>query len=351
MLKKAISLLPACLACTLSFAQLGGSSTYAFLNLSPSARITALGGNLITVQDDDVSLAHANPSLLNAKMHQQLSFNHNFHFAGIQNGYAAYGHSVEKWRTTFHGGVQYVNYGELEATDVLAQVTGNFKVAEYAVVLGAGYQAYDRLSIGANVKWISSQLAGLQSMGISADLGATYVDTSRLLTVAFVAKNIGTQLTAYEGSDFEKLPFEMQLGISKRLRYLPFRLSVIYRYFDRWNVLYDDPNAEDDTFFFGEDPVERSKSAVFFDNFLRHFVFNGEFLFGKKENFRVRAGYSALLGKELGVESYRSLAGFTFGFGIKINRFRIDYGRMNYHLVGGINHFSISTNFQEFKRP
>lgn len=350
MLKKATSLLTAILVCTLSFAQLGGNSTYAFMNLSPSARVTALGGNLIAVQDDDVSLAHANPSLLNASMHQQLTFNHNFHFAGIQNGYAAYGHTIEKWRTTFHGGVQYTNYGELDATDVLAQVTGSFKVAEYAVVLGAGYQAYDRLTVGANIKWISSQLAGAQSMGIAGDLGVTYSDTSRLLTVAFVAKNIGTQLTTYEeGAPFEKLPFEMQLGVSKRLRYLPFRVSVIYRYFDRWNVLYDDPNAEDDTSFLGEEPTERSQSTIFFDNFLRHFVFNGEFLFGKKDNFRLRAGYAALLGKEMGVESYRSLAGFTYGVGIKINRFRLDYGRMQYHLAGGINHLSISTNFREFK--
>jgi hypothetical protein len=141
----------------------------------------------------------------------------------------------------------------------------------------------------------------------------------------------------------------MQLGVSKRMRYLPFRVSVIYRYFDRWNVLYDDPNAEDDTSFFGEEPTERSQSAIFFDNFLRHFVFNGEFLFGKKDNFRLRFGYAALLGKEMSLESYRSLAGFTYGVGFKINRFRLDYGRMHYHLAGAVNHLSISTNFREFR--
>ena len=50
------------------FAQvpIGGKNVYEFLNLSPSARVTALGGNLITVKDDDVALAFQNPSALNA---------------------------------------------------------------------------------------------------------------------------------------------------------------------------------------------------------------------------------------------------------------------------------------------
>jgi hypothetical protein len=53
--------------------------------------------------------------------------------------------------------------------------------------------------------------------------------------------------------------------------------------------------------------------------------------------------------RELSVDNFRSLAGFSFGAGIKINRFRIDYGRTNFHLAGGTNHLSISTNFSEFR--
>ena len=67
-------------------AQIGGLNTYEFLNLSPSARVSALGGNLITVRDDDANLALANPSLLNESMHQQLAFSHSFHVAGISHG-------------------------------------------------------------------------------------------------------------------------------------------------------------------------------------------------------------------------------------------------------------------------
>ena len=75
-------------------AQVGGDNVYEFLNLSASARITGLGGNLITVKDDDVALAYANPATLNSRMHQAISFNYNFHVADINNGYFAGWNSI-----------------------------------------------------------------------------------------------------------------------------------------------------------------------------------------------------------------------------------------------------------------
>lgn len=332
-------------------AQIGGINTYEFLNLAPSARVAALGNNLITVRDDDVNLALANPSLLNPDMHQQIGFSHSFYLAGIQQGYVAYGHYANRLHTTFHGGIQYVNYGEVDATDELGNIEGSFKAAEYAITMGAAYPVNERMSIGANLKMVSSQLAGYTSWGIVSDVAATYYDTSRSFTATMVFRSMGTQLSTYqEGAELEPLPFEIQFGVSKRLKYLPFRFSIIYHHFNRWNVLYDDPNAEQGTIFIGELATERSATSIYFDNLARHFIFNGELLIGKKENFRLRFGYNHFMKKELSLENFRSLAGFTFGFGLKVNRFRLDYGRTNFHLAGGINHLGISTNIKEFRK-
>ena len=49
-------------------AQVGGRTTYNFLRLPVSARITALGGSLVTVRDEDLSNAVLNPALLNEKI-------------------------------------------------------------------------------------------------------------------------------------------------------------------------------------------------------------------------------------------------------------------------------------------
>lgn len=334
----------------IAFAQLGGQQTFAFLNLSPSARVSGLAGNLITVIDDDVNLAYANPALLNPLMHQQISFQHNFHLGSIQNGYAAYGQYFDKLKMTFHGGVQYVDYGEFKLTNEVGDVEGTFKAAEYAVAVGAARPIDERLTVGANLKFITSQLESYNSIGFTTDLAAVYYDTASRFTATIVFRNVGSQVSSYRPDNFEPLPFDIQVGVSKRLKYLPFRFSIIYHHLQEWNIRYSDPNREDEPLFFGEENTSESKTSIFFDNLLRHFVFNGELLIGKKENFRLRFGYNHFLRKELSVTNLGSGAGFSFGAGIKINRFRLDYGRTIYHIAGGLNHIGIATNFREFRR-
>ena len=330
------------------FAQLGGNHTFEFLNLTASARVAALGGNLITVRDDDAGLAYHNPAALNSEMHHQLAFSHAFHLAGINHGYASYAHHSTPWNMTFHGGIQYSSYGDFVERDVFGNDLGTFKAAEYALTLGAARTVYDRLALGANLKVISSQLAGYNSFGLSADLAAMYFDTAKQVTTTVVFKNIGAQLRTFRPDNQEPIPFEIQVGISKRLRYLPFRFSIIYHNMQRWNILYDDPNSEETTLFFGDVQTERSDAAIFADNLFRHFIFNGELLIGARENFRLRFGYNHFMRKELSVDNFSSLAGFTYGFGLKINRFRVDFGHTTFHLAGGLNQFTISTNLREF---
>jgi hypothetical protein len=330
-------------------AQTGGRSVFQFLNLPPSARVTALAGNLITVQDDDVSLAFANPAAANPSMHHSLAFSHSFFQAKISHGYAAYAHHLDRWGITLHGGIRYLNYGTFVQTDEFGNATGEFKASEYAITLGAGRQLYEHLSVGANLKFITSSLETYQSLGLSADVAAMFHDTASRFTATLLLKNTGYQLKPYREGNREQLPFEMQIGVSKRLRYLPFRLSVIYHHLDRWNIRYDDPDAPEPTSIFGGDGVEK-KTSPWLDNFFRHFTVNGEFLIGKKENLRLRLGYDHLRRKELTVNNLRSLSGFSFGAGLKINRFRLDYGYGAWHLAGGANHITISTNLQEFRR-
>jgi len=332
----------------LSQAQIGGQQVYSFLQLPASARIAGLGGNLITVMDDDINLAAANPAALNPAMHQQIGISHSFHVDGITHGYAAYGHHQESLKTTFHGSLRYISYGEFQRTNAFFQNEGTFRAGEYALTLGAARTFEDRLTLGVNVKAINSQLESYTSFALAADFAAVYRDTAANLTISIVFQNAGHQLSTYDGVNREPMPFEIQAGISKRLRYLPFRFSIIYHNLQRWNILYDDPNAEQGTLFLGQDPAESEGNPVL-DNFFRHFIFNGELLLGANDNFRLRVGYNHLIRRELSVDNYGSMAGFSFGVGFKVNRFRIDYGRYTYHMAGGQNHFSISTNLREFK--
>jgi len=332
------------LSVTLS-AQVGGISAYEFLNLPNSATVAGMGGHHIALMDDDLSLAARNPSLLNPLMDKRFALSHAFHPAGISNSSLAYGHYREQLKTTFQAGLQYADYGgDLTRRDVTGLDIGTFSATDFAVTVGAARQVRDRLSVGANLKLISSQLAGYGSLGVGMDLAVHYRDTSGLFGITLLARNFGRQISTYdELSGREPMPFELQIGINRELRYLPFRFSFIYRYLDRWNILFDDPDAEDESIFIltEEGNGSRGAGAVLIDNLARHLVFNGELMIGKKRNLRLRFGYNHGLQRELRLTDFRGLAGYTFGFAFRTKRFSLAYGRTTYHIGGGVNQLGL----------
>ncbi|MEO8759352.1 MAG: penicillin-binding protein, partial [Bacteroidia bacterium] len=50
-----------------AFSQIGGLSSYSYLNLPIPARTAALGGSSIALKDDDINTAFQNPASLSAK--------------------------------------------------------------------------------------------------------------------------------------------------------------------------------------------------------------------------------------------------------------------------------------------
>ena len=68
---------------TTLIAQIAGESTFSILDFSTSARTIAMGGELMSVHDNDVNLAESNPALLNSKMNRQISFSFVDYFSDI----------------------------------------------------------------------------------------------------------------------------------------------------------------------------------------------------------------------------------------------------------------------------
>lgn len=327
---------------------IGGRNVFSFLALPTSARETGLGGAQIAVRDDDPIFANGNPGALNRSMSGRMAFNHNFFLGGISHGFVSYAQQLPKWGFTMHGGVQYMNYGEIKRADEYGDVQGTVKAGETAFTLGAARPLTDKLSLGLNARMAFSRLDTYKSSALLADVGLMYADSANRFTAGLVIRNAGTQLSTYADIK-EALPFDIQLGVSKRLKHLPFRFGVIAHHLQTWEIRYKDPNLQgDEVLLFGDQQPEESKATAAIDNFFRHLIFNGEFLLGKHEGFRLRLGYNHLLKKELSVSNYRSLAGFSGGVGIKISRFRIDFGYGAYHLAGGVAHLGIGTNLSEF---
>lgn len=326
-----------------AFAQIGGSHTYGFLNLINSARVASLGGDVIAIDDNDLNLTYHNPALLNPEMNQDLVLNYINYFTDINYGYVAYATTIRD-KGIFSGGIQYINYGKFIAADEKGIITGEFKAAEYAINLGYSRSIDSSFRFGVNVKPIISTLEKYTSLGIAADFGVLYQSSSHLFNAALVVKNLGTQLKGYT-SERETLPFNIQLGISQKLRHAPLRFSVTFDHLEKPDLTYDGPESESsaDPFF---EESEESKIDQIADHVMRHVIIGIEF--SPLENLYLRAGYNYRRRKEMLIESNTSTIGFSWGFGVKISKLHINYGRATYHLAGATDHFSITTNLDRF---
>jgi len=331
-------------------AQLGGGNTYQFLNIPTSARVSALGGNVLAVKDNDINLAALNPSLLNKTMNNKLTMTYMKYFAGVNMGYVGYAKTIGNIGS-FNAGMQYLNYGTFTRADANGETDGNFTAGEYALNLAWGKELRDsNFSVGANLKSIYSVFEQYKSFGMAADIAGTYYNEKIKFGSALVIKNIGKQLTTSTDNTSEKLPFEIQLGLSKRLLHAPFRFSVVYENLEKFKLTYKDTTQKKSTFNSISNENTKSKND-FFDNALRHIVVGAEIL--PTKNISLRIGYNYQRRQELKLATKQGVVGFSFGLGINTSKFSIDYTRAIYHLAGASNYFTFGINFSSFytKKP
>ncbi len=319
-----------------SFAQIGGTGTYDFLALSPSARISALGGLEVAYADNDISPAFDNPALLNPQMSDRASLNTVSYLAGINYGNGSYAHAWDSIGT-FYAGIQYIDYGDFAATDVTGASLGTFRADEYTFYIGGSRTYHKKFSYGVNFKYIYSDLESYTSTGIAADIGGAYTDTANLLNAGLVFRNIGTQLTTYVSGTNEPLPFEIDFGISKALKHLPLRIFVTVQHLETFNIRYNDSALQTQNNVFGD--TTPAKQNTTFDNIFRHFIIGGELTLGK--HLMIEASYNDLRRQELAFSGKPGLAGYSIGAGVKINKFSINYSHSVYDVAGGINNFSL----------
>jgi hypothetical protein len=328
-----------------TFGQIGGSYVYQFLNIPASARVAALGGTYISVKDNDLNVALQAPSLLNPAMNKTIAFSGVSYVDGVKFGDASYAQDFGKFGT-YYASMHYASYGQFLQTDEFGNINGTFKAADYALALGWGYSYNQLFSFGAALKTIYSDYYIYNSVGLAADISATYFDSTKNITATLEIKNAGMQLDNYIEGANEPLPAEALIAFSKKLTHTPLRFNLTYRHLENWDMSYTDPNEFGDA-----DPLTGEatiKQLNFFNKFSRHFIVATEILLSK--NFHIRAAYNFQRRREMVLTSRPGTVGFSYGVGLKISKFIISYGHGNYHLAGGANHFSISANLNEFTR-
>ncbi len=307
--------------------------------------MVGMGANFSSIYDGDISLSIANPSLINKEMHNQLSLNFVDYFAGVNYGFASYSRTWDKLGS-FVASVQYIDYGEERETSFLGDTLGTFSGAENALIIGWGRALDSVFTIGANLKVISSFLYDYNSFGLGVDLSATYVKREKNFSASFILRNIGRQIAGNIPGDNSRLPFEIQLAISKKLKHVPLRWNVVLANLQKFDLSYFNPNASENKPdpFTGE--IKGTKDNIG-QKLMRHVIVGVEL--SPIKRFQLRLGYNYRRRQEMKVENRLGTVGFSWGFGIRISRFQINYSRSAYHLAGSPNYISITTNLNSRK--
>ncbi|WP_299885594.1 type IX secretion system protein PorQ [uncultured Lacinutrix sp.] len=339
MLKKIV---PFCylLFSSFCFAQLGGQSTYQFLNLVNSPRQAALGGKVLTNVDYDVTQALYNPSTINVEMDNQFALNYTSYLGGISYGTAAYAYTWDRRTQTIHAGMTYVNYGDFIGYDESGLETGTFSGSEAALSVGYAKQiGYSDFYAGANVKLITSTLEQYSSFGVAADLGLLYIDERLEFQGTLVVRNLGTQITTYAGRR-ESLPLEIDVGLSQTLENVPLRWHLTFENLQQWPIGIENP-ARATTDLEGNQTQEK---VGFLSQLIRHTIVGAE-LFPNK-GFNIRLGYSFRRGEELRIVDQRNFSGISAGFSIKLNKLRFSYTHAKYTTAANSNFFGLQIDLR-----
>jgi len=331
MVRKAVYILVLGLLGSPLFSQTGGNHVYDFLNLTHSSLVTSLGGTNVSLISADLNLAYHNPALLSSDMDKSLSVNYVNYFAGINYGMSMYSRSYPTIGN-FAAGITYLNYGTFKETDESGNVTGTFTAAEYALSLIYSRTIDSLFSFGVNLKPVLSNLERYTSFGIALDAGAAYHSRNNLFSSGLAFKNIGVQITTYAGEPREKLPFEIQAGVSQRLSHAPFRFSLTFRHLEKFDLTYNYNSSPNNT-------STQVSANSFGENLLRHMILGAELM--PHKNFYFSAGYNYQRRRELQIESKVSTVGFSWGFGINTSFLSIGFARATYHLAGSSNNISL----------
>lgn len=321
-------------------AQVGGETTYQFLNLIASPRQAALGGKVFTNIDYDVTQALTNPSAINVEMDNQLAINYSSYLGGISYGTGAYGYTWDRRVLTFFTGITYINYGSFDGYDEQGNPTGSFSGNEASLSFGHSRQiGYSDFYAGGTVKLITSKLEQYTSFGAAIDAGLMYINEDIEFQATLVVRNLGLQITTYAGQN-EPLPFEVAFGMSQTLENVPLRWHVTLENLQVWPIAVSNPaRAETDL-----EGNQTQEETGFFTNLLSHTILGAELF--PEGAFNIRLGYNFRRGRELRITDQRNFSGISAGIGLKLNTFRFSFTHVRYTNSSNANFFGLQLDLR-----
>lgn len=296
------------------------ASAFNTLRLPASSHAAALGGQNVTLIEDEPTAGWYNPALYANVSDLSAGLDFMTYAAGSTWMGA---HFVKAFgeRHTMAVGAQYMNYGKMDETDETGNTLGQFSAKDIVIGAGYSYLLSDRWTGGANLKMMVSNLADYTALAAAIDVGVNYYDDENDLSVSASLQNIGTQLKAYHDGQRTHLPFTLALGFSKGMAHLPVRFHVTMTDVTRWkSSYYVLPENKD---------KDKSDKVGFGKIALNHFVLGLDIL--PTDYLYLSVGYNFRRAYELKASGSSHLAGLSAGAGVNVKHFKFGVSYAKYH--------------------
>lgn len=296
------------------------ASAFNTLRLPASSHAAALGGQNVTLIEDEPTAGWYNPALYTNVSDLSAGLDFMTYAAGSTWMGA---HFVKAFgeRHTMAVGAQYMNYGKMDETDEAGNTLGQFSAKDIVIGAGYSYLLSDRWTGGANLKMMVSNLADYTALAAAIDVGLNYYDDENDLSVSASLQNIGTQLKAYHDGQRTHLPFTLALGFSKGMAHLPVRFHVTMTDVTRWkSSYYVLPENKD---------KDKSDKVGFGKKALNHFVLGLDIL--PTDYLYLSVGYNFRRAYELKASGSSHLAGLSAGAGVNVKHFKFGVSYAKYH--------------------
>ena len=274
-------------------------------------------------------------------MHTQINAVFNNFYAGINAYHLSLAYRQEKLKTNFAWGLTYFDYGQVSETDASGNVLGSLQPNDWVMQVSASRSYLEKWNYGASFKFISSNFGMYRSNGIAFDIGVLYTDTANLFSASVLAKNMGYQLKKYAGTEADDLPFDLQFGVTKRLKEAPLAFSLTAHHLHQFDIYYNDTVFNNENSF---DTNNDGKST--FDDIFRHFVLAAQVF--PVPQLEVTVGYNHLRRQELNINNTANgLNGFSLGVGLVVKKIQIRYARTHYQNNTAFNQLGLNLQLNE----
>jgi len=307
-----------------------GERIFPFLELPVSVVAASNGGQVVSSPVADLNLVFLNPALLSPSLAGQVAFGYMNYMVDINTGSVAFSRDIDE-KSRWMAGIRYVDYGTMPWTSETNELLGETSAQDLVLTGTYAWKLASNWRAGASFNLINSVLDIYTSTAVGVDLGVYYEQPGGLFSAGMSVTNLGSQLSTYDGT-YESLPWDIKLGVSKKLAHAPLRFNLTARNLSQRSFSY-----------LGNEGLSDLNLA---EHIFCRLVGGVDFIPSDQVQFSL--GYNYRRVRELGIEQRTFFGGFSAGMMLRFKHMLVGTSFAKYHAGGNSLLMTVSFNTSVF---